>query len=763
MRKWAVLIMAVLALALLGLLTVQWLQRTLLSAGVEQLHWQQPGWHQGALQVGQLNVEHVSALGRLSVHVDGLSVRPGWDAGPYLEVVQADALQVQWQPAESPVKEPVDTPWTLPSLADFADYPGWLPRHIQVHQLQVQLPCTGAYCLLEGSLGLENQPQPLRLDAQLALEGQAQQVAAQLQLRELAGRYLLQVSLDVPQPLPLAGLGAVSGNLIFDLENQGNQWLVHDGRAAGRLQDPQLEVLTALPARWRPEVLALQLDAEPGNLADWQEQLRLAMQVQVEGDITGKLQGTLALSSQPAWQVELDEGHLHMAAEQLRLPDIALTGVELNWPLHILVDAQQAQVELGTDAAVAVGQIALPGQGLILQQVQGQLGMAQMQLPLAAPEQISLNSPLRLTVQQLQHAALKPREWTLQGHVQQSVTGLHFDGHLGASSGLGSQLQLDWPAEQDWQLQAKLDDMFLRAANPLADTVSDWPALLSFSSGRLTGQMQVSGRDTLRRLTGQVALTGAEGIYDRTSFSGLTLPLAVDLQGNQLRLVADGVELKQLDPGLELGPIRARGRYSAALDQLTRGVIELQQGAIAGLDGQVTLEPAQINLGQSRQSLVAVVEGVELARLFEVYPAEGLSGNGILDGRFPVSLEDGKLLIEDGLLQARQPGGVLRYQTPELHNLAATNPNLGQLTAALDDFHYQVLASDVSYDGQGVLVLGLRLEGRNPAFQQGRQVNLNIRLEEDIPALLTSLQLSGQVDDIIRKRIEQRYIQRSSQ
>ena len=168
-----------------------------------------------------------------------------------------------------------------------------------------------------------------------------------------------------------------------------------------------------------------------------------------------------------------------------------------------------------------------------------------------------------------------------------------------------------------------------------------------------------------------------------------------------------------------------------------------------------------MDLSQSRQSLVALVEGVELARLFEVYPAEGLSGRGTLDGRFPVSLVDGKLLVDGGRLQAREPGGVLRYRAAQLSDMAAGNPGLEQLAAALDDFRYRVLASDVSYDEQGKLLLGLRLEGSNPTFQQGRQVNLNIQLEEDIPALLTSLQLSGQVNEIIRKRIEQRYLQRS--
>src|SRR5690606_35517953 len=204
------------------------------------------------------------------------------------------------------------------------------------------------------------------------------------------------------------------------------------------------------------------------------------------------------------------------------------------------------------------------------------------------------------------------------------------------------------------------------------------------------------------------------------------------------------------------------GSYRATINNPSAGVLELAHASIGVLEGRVRVGPGSIVLGQPRQRLVAIVEGVELARLYEVYPAEGLSGRGALDGRFPVSLVDGRLVIEGGRLQARQPGGVLRYRARQLQDMAASNPNLEQLAAALDDFRYQVLASDVSYDEQGVLQLGLRLAGSNPAFQQGRQVNLNIRLEEDIPALLTSLQLSGQVNEIIRKRIEQRYMQRGS-
>src|SRR5690606_36789814 len=108
-----------------------------------------------------------------------------------------------------------------------------------------------------------------------------------------------------------------------------------------------------------------------------------------------------------------------------------------------------------------------------------------------------------------------------------------------------------------------------------------------------------------------------------------------------------------------------------------------------------------------------------------------------MDGRIPVSLVNGQLVIDDGRLQAREPG-VLRYQAEQLQELAASNPNLQQLALALDNFQYQVVASDLSYAEQGVLVLGLRLEGSNPAFQQGRPVHIKLRLEEDRSAEHTS-------------------------
>ena len=104
------------------------------------------------------------------------------------------------------------------------------------------------------------------------------------------------------------------------------------------------------------------------------------------------------------------------------------------------------------------------------------------------------------------------------------------------------------------------------------------------------------------------------------------------------------------------------------------------------LDGRVRLEPASVHLGQSHQSLVAV-EGIELARLFEVYPAEGLSAAA--PGR-ALPGESGERRCWSKRAACNSPARrVLRYQAQQLRDMAASNPNLEQLAAALDDFRYR--------------------------------------------------------------------------
>ena len=93
--------------------------------------------------------------------------------------------------------------------------------------------------------------------------------------------------------------------------------------------------------------------------------------------------------------------------------------------------------------------------------------------------------------------------------------------------------------------------------------------------------------------------------------------------------------------------------------------------------------------------------------------------------------------------------------------MGETNQAMRIVTEALEDFHYDLLSGQVNYDETGKLLMNLRLEGRNPDLEKGRPIHFNINLEEDIPALLASLQLSGKVSDTIQQRVKERLEKRT--
>ncbi len=172
------------------------------------------------------------------------------------------------------------------------------------------------------------------------------------------------------------------------------------------------------------------------------------------------------------------------------------------------------------------------------------------------------------------------------------------------------------------------------------------------------------------------------------------------------------------------------------------------------LDGTAWLGPQKLDLKRADKVLLHV-EGLQLQTLLKIYPAEGLAGTGIIDGQIPIHIDHDTFYVEAGQLQARQPG-VLQFHSDRIRALGESNPTMRLVADALEDFHFNVLSSAVSYDQSGKLLLNIRLEGRNPDVEKGRPIHLNLNLEEDIPALLASIQLSSHISEVIQNRILER-------
>ena len=214
--------------------------------------------------------------------------------------------------------------------------------------------------------------------------------------------------------------------------------------------------------------------------------------------------------------------------------------------------------------------------------------------------------------------------------------------------------------------------------------------------------------------------------------------------------------MQQANPGFTLGPLSLRGEYTGDIQQLPLGRLNWSVAELQVMGGRLWLPPGTLDLSAGEQRMSAQLRGLQLPLLLDAYPTEGISGSGVIDGELQVQRNEQGVSIEQGSLQAREPGGILRFRSAKIQALGQSNQAMRLVAEALDDFHYDLLTSQVRYATDGTLNLRLRLHGHNPALEGGRPVNLSVNLEEDIPALLTSLQLSDRVSETIQRRVQER-------
>lgn len=570
----------------------------------------------------------------------------------------------------------------------------------------------------------------------------------------LAAPGWLRVDAQLPQPWPLPGVGLISGELQLDLLNTTGLWQARKLHGNLQLDTQDAPWLDALPSGLQPRQLQMQLTPLESSLDN-----ELAVQLKLAGQGALELQANaeLGLQQSPDWSLNVRQLQLDARSKRVDLVGNRADGLQLNLGLTGSANTQQLQLTLAGNSRLDIQR--LRSSDLELQQTRltlANLGIA------GAPSSPTLSGPLALHIQSLQHPQLQAQGWQWQGQVEAESASQKLDGVLLADSGLSMALSLNHTADA-LGLSAKLDELFLRAGNPLAQTLANWPPLLTLDNGRIQADASLnlpSGKPL--QLRANLNGKGLAGIYDRSTLSGVDAELQLRLAGDRLTLDLPSLSAKQIDPGIALGPLQLQASYQASLQRPMAGNLSHQRAELGILGGSLRLEPATWALDRPSQLLPLKLSGLDLQELFRVYPAEGLEGNGLLDGTLPLRLGDA-ISVEQGLIEARAPGGRLRFHSPRIRAMGQANPGMKLVTDALEDFHYDLLSSSLDYDSSGTLRLGMRLHGQNPAIEQGRPIHFTINLEEDIPTLLASLQLTDKVSDIIQQRIQQRMRQRVPQ
>ncbi|MDR7024652.1 YdbH domain-containing protein [Pseudomonas peli] len=585
------------------------------------------------------------------------------------------------------------------------------------------------------------------------------------QLQQASGQ--LQASANLPEPWPIPAIGQLQGS--FDLSAQAldGQWLADSLNADLNLKQIANDLISGVPAELHPEALQLTIQATqtPDNLAPQLVDRALPLQLLLKGlgRSQFELRGTLALANGLPWGLQLLSGSLNASTPAFQLEGWKIGALQTQLQLDAFLDAQQLDLAFGKGSQLSLQH--LRSADVQAQQLKASSSGLQLQAQLAAGKQLDwqLKGPLDLSAQ-LQHGQLQPQRWYWKGPVTVNQLQADLDGILRNDAGLQLKLQAQHSSAEGLSLQAQLAELFLRSGNPIKGSFTAWPALLDLNNGRLNANASLTLASDQQLPTVKLELTGKGlgGIYDRTALEGLDSHITVRVDPKQLQLELSELRLAQANPGIPLGPLQLSGSYSAALQTPTQGQLQLRQAEAALMGGTLQLAPGQWSLAAEPLLFPIQVQGLELEQLFILYPTEGLAGTGTLDGRLPLQISSQGVTIVQGQLSARAPGGKLQFHSERIRALGRSNPAMQLVTQSLEDFRFTTLSSQVNYDQQGKLALAMRLEGQNPAIEQGRPIHFNINLEEDIPTLLASLQLTDKVSDIIKQRVQQRMLERNA-
>ncbi|VXC02480.1 Dicarboxylate transport [Pseudomonas sp. 8BK] len=619
----------------------------------------------------------------------------------------------------------------------------WLPNAAGT------LPEAPTAAQLKASWQLQLAPGPLNV-------AQLQQASGQLQARA-----------NLPEPWPIPAIGQLQGSFDLSAKALDGQWLADSLSADLNLKQIANDLISGVPAKLHPEALQLTIQATqtPENLASQLVGRALPLQLLLKGQGRNQfeLRGTLALAKGLPWGLQLLDGSLNASTQAFQLEGWKIGALQTQLQLDVFLDAQQLDLVLGKGSQLSLQHLC--SASVQAQQLKASSSELQLQAKLAAGALLDwqLKGPLDLSAQ-LQHEQLQPQRWYWQGPLTANQLQAELDGTLHNDAGLQLKLQAQHSSAKGLSLQAQLAELFLRSGNPLKGSFTAWPALLELNNGRLNASASLTLASDQQMPTLKLELTGKGlgGIYDRTALEGLDSRINVRVDPKQLQLELSELRLAQANPGIPLGPLQLSGSYSAALQTPTQGQLQLRQAEAALMGGKLQLAPGQWSLAAEPLLFPVQVQGLELEQLFILYPTEGLAGTGTLDGRLPLQISSQGVTIEQGQLSARAPGGKLQFHSERIRALGRSNPAMQLVTQSLEDFRFTTLSSQVNYDQQGKLALAMRLEGQNPAIEQGRPIHFNINLEEDIPTLLASLQLTDKVSDIIKQRVQQRMLERNA-
>ncbi|TNF87525.1 MAG: hypothetical protein EP301_06615 [Gammaproteobacteria bacterium] len=230
--------------------------------------------------------------------------------------------------------------------------------------------------------------------------------------------------------------------------------------------------------------------------------------------------------------------------------------------------------------------------------------------------------------------------------------------------------------------------------------------------------------------------------YDDYTLINAGGTLSLSLTDSKLALLPSTITIEAIDVGIPVTNVALT--LAGSLDALT------VSGATAELlGGQASTNTFDYEIDTGSADITVSLVDVDLSEILAL-EGEKVSGTGRLSGTLPVKLRNNATQIAGGAVTASIPGRIVL--SPTL-TASITQPGLDIAFKALEDFNYDTLAVNVNYDEEGNMLLGVRLEGFNPALEDGRPVHFNLNISENLPVLFRSLRLQDNFTKTLERRV----------
>ncbi|MCB0336926.1 MAG: YdbH domain-containing protein, partial [Bdellovibrionales bacterium] len=270
---------------------------------------------------------------------------------------------------------------------------------------------------------------------------------------------------------------------------------------------------------------------------------------------------------------------------------------------------------------------------------------------------------------------------------------------------------------------------------------------LQFTNGTLKSETQFSLSEMLPH-TLKHTLESVSGNWDEYFFNDLNTVLEMQLQPGLSFHGLKNVTAAEFNPFI---PFKSVSFQLAKLQATPHFVFNTKTAKAMVLGGRIALKELQYDSASSGHRFVIELQHLDLERLLELYPQEAVEGTGKFSGHLELRLKQGKLTILNSKLSADKPGGELKY-TQGIGS--GDNPQLDLVNKALQHYLYTSCEIVPELQANGDLILQVALQGRSPALNKERAVNVNLNVTENLPKLLESFRLVRELPQAIEKGIQ---------